>query len=409
MKVRFGNWLPATLAACALLIGTGTGGGVQAAETGNGGATVAPDQTAPAGAVRYVVVKSGTPDQSRTPDRNHTPDRNRTPDRNHGTCVHGNDEHFTGPVYLIGPDTDKAVSDIAFSGNTIFDREYLLGIILSKEFHWYRWLSKDYVSFRGPAQSRALLELKGVIANEDFGYINPRCGEADFGRFKGFSNLRDFISLRDFIISSEHLYNPDIAAVDRALIKLNYWRHGFMDAEVAAPKRDVSDERHLALTYAITEGTRYRFGKIALKTTIAGFDPEDLRYAVDIKTGDWYDPVAVNDLATHLDSVKFSSQPLFKALDGHLPFAVCVKPDSATPDHANKADRIIDVTFTIVRCSDADDASIAPTRAKPAPGAGGKRLGTVHRKPATVAPVRQARERPDGQVGVASAGDAGSR
>lgn len=396
MKLRFGNWLPATLAACALLIGTDAMAQPTDMGTGTGAATAAAptgESAAPGDAVQYVRVKSGSPYAGKN------------------SCTHQDEEHPPWLGYRIGPDTTTEISHIEFPNATAFDRDRLLGIILSKEFHWYRLFSADYVSFRGPAQSRALLEVKGVFANEDFGYIKSHCGPNDFGKFKGFSRLRDFISLRDFIVSSEYLYNPDIVGVDTALIKLNYWRHGYIDVEVPTPAKPeaASADGGKTLTFAVTEGPRYRFGKIAFDSDIEGFNPEDLRYAVDIKAGEWYDPVAVDDLAARLDNVKFSSLPLFKALHEHLPFGVCVYPDNAVDEAA----KVVDVTFAVTRCTAGDGKSFhlvhAKPVAKPTPvasgktGKDGKRLGVAHRRPAATAPVRQAGAPPTGRIGVASA------
>ena len=395
MKLRFGNWLPATLAACALIVGAEAM--AQPSDPGNGGTAAASpkdESAAPGDAVRYVRVKSGTP----YTDKN--------------SCTREDEEFPPWLGYRIGADTATEISRIDFTGNKLFNREQLLGRILSQEFHWYRLFSADYVSFRGPAQSRALLELKGVIANEDFGYIKSHCGPNDFGKFKGFSKVRDIVSLQSFIVSAEHLYNPDLVGADAALIQLNYWRHGFINAEVTTPTPAAASGGGNTLTYAITEGERYRFGKVALATDIDGYDPEDLRYAVDIRNGDWYDPVATNDLAARLDSVKFSSLPLFKALHEHLPFGICVEPDS-TVDEAGKA---VDVTLTVTRCTTGDGKSFrlvhAKPVAKPAPVAeskSGKRLGVAHRKPAAAAPSRQVGALPAPRIGMASAGDAQGR
>ena len=369
---------------------TAAGGDVVA--TGSGRSVyVSPGET-----LRRVIIKSGTPYADRS------------------TCGHMDPDHSPWPGYLIGPTASDApagpeqqIDHIDFSGNTVFSRDQLLARILSKEPHWYRLFSADYLSFRGPAQSRALLEVKGVIAREDFGYSSTLCGPNEFGTFKRFSRVRDFIQFRDFILSSEDSYNADIVGVDTAIIELNYWRRGYMDVEVKAPALTAaSGDGDKSLTFKITEGQRYRFGKIAFETDIAGYDPEDLRYAVDIKEGEWFDSIRVNDIAANLDSVKFSSLPLFKALREHLPFGVCVYPG----DEIDETSKVVDVTFAVTRCT-AGDGKYAFVHAKPAgkpaslaSGLDGRQPGAAHRKPA-----RQVGGLPGQRIGMASADGTGSR
>ena len=260
--------------------------------------------------------------------------------------------------YPIRPESALAVSTITFTGNTVFSSDRLLQSLISKEYHWYRLLSKDYVSFRGPFQSKALLELKGVVAQEDFGRGLAPCPPNEFGHFKDIASLGDFIRLGDFIVSGEYYYNSDTIPVEWALIELNYWRHGYLNPEIRVSlAADGPDVDSGSLTYAITEGDRYRFGAIKLTTDIKGYDVEDLRYAVDVAPGEWFDPVSVGDIESRLNNAKFGSGALFAAL-GKLPYGV--KVCGAPWSFGGRIDKTIDLAFfvTLGRCPNQKSSAV---------------------------------------------------
>ena len=286
-------------------------------------------------------------------------------------------------VYRLGPDSPAKVSSVTFTGATVFDGDYLSKAILSRETHWYHILSRDWMFFHGPAQSRALLEVKGCGAEVDFGFASqPPCFRSAPWQ------LKDFVAVKDFRLSSEDLYNPDlpgvqdVPGVDRELILRNYWARGYMDAEVTPQARKDADGTGIALTYVISEGERYRFGVVKLTTDIKGFDPEDLRYAIDVTPGDWYHNDAATDIADRLDSVKFSSVSLFNALGGHLPFNVCVEPEALI----DRAGRRVDLNFEIARCPDTGGRQAGVAEA--APGAApARRIGVAGGRPAVTPKV----------------------
>ena len=265
-------------------------------------------------------------------------------------------------------DEPSQVTAVTFPGATVLDPDYLSRAILSRETHWYHILSRDWLFFHGPAQSRALLELKGCLAEEDFGFVRrPPCFRSSPWR------LKDFIAFNDFKLSSADIYNPDLPTVDQELILRNYWARGYMDADVKPRAQKDADGTGIALSYSITEGERYRFGGVKLTTDIKGFDPEDLRYAIDVTPGDWYSNQTAADLADRLDSVKFSSLSLFNALGGRLPFKVCVEQEALI----DRASRRVDLNFEIARCPDNGGRPAGLAEAAPA-----KRIDVAGLKPA---------------------------
>ena len=300
----------------------------------------------------------------------------------------------------IGPDTTSEIGRIGFDGNSVFSRETLLKGLLSQEFHWYRLLSKDYLTFRGPLQSYALLELKGAVAHEDFGFVPPAQGPTAA------------LAFRDFGLSSEHLYNPDILATDQSLLLFRYWANGYVDAKVRPAVKPAADGEMTGLSFGITEGERYRFGKITLSSNIDKFDVGDLRYAVDLKAGEWFDPVRVNRIVTELNSDIFGNLALFNALGGHLPHrgAVTVKPKIAV----DRNGKLVDVNFAIDHRQTESGPSVGMVHARPAHTPAAKRVGAAQDKPTSGrVPVPKIVALPAvaaeaGRVGIASAASGGN-
>ncbi|MEI7608870.1 MAG: POTRA domain-containing protein [Rhodospirillaceae bacterium] len=332
--------------------------------------------------------------ETKTPAGNHTAAAPKGPT----DCLPRSDRYVCiqpdNIVFPIGDDSAQEVDHIDFSGNDFYPRNQLLKSILSQEFHWYRYLSADYVSFRGPFQSRALLEPKGCVAEEDFGFVDqPPC-------FRGSPwGARDFVRFDDVILSKEHVFNADRVAADSYLLSELYRAQGYVDAHVKPASSEPANGM-VTLSYAVSQGERYRFGRIGMSTNIAGYNPEDMRYAVDVREGEWFDPIQLDEIVKRLNQVKMSSGPLFRALGGHLPHGNLVTIDYKTmPDRAK---RIVDVTIVVRGTS----TTMASAAAKPVKAAGPKppRAAQVRPVPAhsRVAAVRPARP-----INLASAAETG--
>ncbi|MEI6559181.1 MAG: hypothetical protein WCO00_12320 [Rhodospirillaceae bacterium] len=321
MKLRFGKWLPATLAACALV-----------ACANNKSPPKSDSRGAQAAASPVAVLPGPAADA-------------------------------TNPVYTrpVGKSSDQRISEIRFTGAAIGGRDLALRLILSREAHWYRQFSADY------------------------------------------------LQMPSLLVSKEHYFNADIVKIDELLLKTYYQAHGYQDVSVNAEARPDALSGDTALSFGIAPGKRYRFGKISLTTDIAGYDPEDLRYAVDLRPGDWYEAGAAEAVAARLNSVKLGSLPLFTALGHHLPVSVCIRPLSSI----DAARATVDLVFRITRCRSEGRTAAAPapaaaaaavaSPAKPPRLGVGKRARVAQVAPAVIAPAVAVANRPPRRVDLASA------
>ncbi len=150
--------------------------------------------------------------------------------------------------------------------------------------------------------------------------------------------LREVIQTRQSrwwrFFSATDNYDPDRLSFDRELLRRFYLKEGFADFRVEDAVAELSPNREdFFITFTVNEGERYRFGDIALETTLPELDPEGLRGDVTTDTGDWYDAEALEETIQSLtDEI------------GSLGYAfVDIRPNVSR----NREDLTIDVTYQI--------------------------------------------------------------
>jgi outer membrane protein insertion porin family len=151
----------------------------------------------------------------------------------------GNNERGVNLVYEISEGPRTGVSEIRFLGNAAFGPDKLLGVIKT-------------------------------------------------GRTNILSSLID----NDF-------YDPDKVEIDRDLLNRFYHSRGYPDARIvsALPQYDKRDKK-LALVFTIEEGTRFRFGSVAIKSDVQNVNVADLRGLVRTSEGQTYNADAIDGTVT---------------------------------------------------------------------------------------------------------------
>ncbi|MDF1748630.1 MAG: outer membrane protein assembly factor BamA, partial [Alphaproteobacteria bacterium] len=97
-------------------------------------------------------------------------------------------------------------------------------------------------------------------------------------------------------LSNSDTYDPDKLTFDRELLRRFYLANGFADFRVTSAVAELSDDQeNFFITFTVDEGQRYKFGKFDLTSKIPDIDPEKLKPAIELETGDWYDADAVDD------------------------------------------------------------------------------------------------------------------
>ena len=135
-------------------------------------------------------------------------------------------------------------------------------------------------------------------------------------------------------LSSDDRFDPDRLNLDRELLRKYYLSEGYADFRVVSAVAELAPDRSgFFITFTITEGERYKFGKIDVSSRFQGLDIDQLKSYLTISEGDWYNADDVEKTVTAMaDAV------------GTLGYAfVEVRPNI----RRNKDELTVDVTFDV--------------------------------------------------------------
>jgi outer membrane protein insertion porin family len=135
-------------------------------------------------------------------------------------------------------------------------------------------------------------------------------------------------------LSSDDRYDPDRLNLDRELLRKFYLSEGYADFRVVSAVAELAPNREgFFITFTISEGERYKFGKVDVSTRFQGLDIDVLKSYLTMAEGDWYNASEVEKTVAALTEVV-----------GSLGYAfVDVRPNI----RRNKDTLTIDVTFDI--------------------------------------------------------------
>ena len=103
------------------------------------------------------------------------------------------------------------------------------------------------------------------------------------------------------IFSGGTSYDPDRLAYDQQKLRQFYLTNGYADFHVVSAVAELTpDKRDFIITYVLDEGDRYKFGDINVESDIRDLKPDDVKYLIRIKKGDWYNAKAVEDTVDSL-------------------------------------------------------------------------------------------------------------
>ena len=89
--------------------------------------------------------------------------------------------------------------------------------------------------------------------------------------------------------SSNDNYDPDRIEYDREQLRKFYRNRGFYDFRIISSVAELDVTRNgFAVTYALSEGAMYRFGKVTVHAELKKLNPDILRQYLPIKSGEVY-------------------------------------------------------------------------------------------------------------------------
>jgi outer membrane protein insertion porin family len=151
-------------------------------------------------------------------------------------------------------------------------------------------------------------------------------------------SLREVIRTKESawyrFLSSDDRYDPDRVNFDRELLRKFYLSEGYADFRVVSAVAELSPDRDdFFVTFTISEGDRYRFGKIDVTSRFEKLDVATLKPLLTVQEGDWYNADEVDKTINALTEAVGSAGYAF----------VDIRPNVKR----NKDTKTIDLTFEI--------------------------------------------------------------
>lgn len=112
------------------------------------------------------------------------------------------------------------------------------------------------------------------------------------------SRLREVIATKQSrwyrFLSTDDTYDPDRLTYDRELLRRFYLSHGYADFRVLSAVAELTPDRNaFFITFTISEGKLYKFGKIAVHSNIKDVDTKALTKVLLTEEGDTYNAAEV--------------------------------------------------------------------------------------------------------------------
>ncbi len=97
-------------------------------------------------------------------------------------------------------------------------------------------------------------------------------------------------------LTNNDVYDPDRLNADQEKLKRYYNQHGYADFKVQnAIAEFAPDQSGFYLTFTVSEGPRYKFGKIDIESQKDGVDTKALQELIKTGPGDWYNSDKIED------------------------------------------------------------------------------------------------------------------
>ncbi len=229
-------------------------------------------------------------------------------------------------IFVIEEGGKNEIRKIRFEGNTVFTDNELRKEMKTKPKGWFSWLTKS-----GRIETDQLDEdLNAVL---DFyrsrGYLRVNCpgirrepvkdGRVDivipieegdkytvagvgFGKMTVFKPEELYPALT---LNGNDPYSSKKMRADITMIRSYYGSRGYADATVSPDIRDAGPNR-VTIIYRITEGSRYRVGKVNIAGNTKTKD-KVIRREVPLQPGDWFNSVELETTKARLENLQYFS------------------------------------------------------------------------------------------------------
>ncbi len=257
-------------------------------------------------------------------------------------------------VLFVDVVENPIINEIAFEGNKkIEDKELMSEISLrARQVYTKTKLQNDvsriYQLYQRGGRFAVAIDPKIIELDQNRINLVFEITEGDVTEVKGIkfvgnnafddNQLRGELSTKESrwykFFSSDDRFDEDRVRYDEELLRKFYLKNGYADFRVVSSNAELSEDKEsFYLTFTVDEGPRYRVNKIAIESSLRGFDGSPLREDVSFLPGEWY----------NADSVQYSVD-LMQARLGDAQYAFAdIEPRIVR----NTQDSSLDVIFDI--------------------------------------------------------------
>jgi outer membrane protein insertion porin family len=227
-------------------------------------------------------------------------------------------------IFVIDEGAKNEVRKIRFEGNTVFSTAELKKEMKTKEKGWFSWLTKSgrFESYQLDEDLDAVLDYyrgKGYLRASSPGMRRDPVGDGrvdlvipinegekytvsgvSFGRMTVFKEEELYPSMT---ITGNDAYSSKKMRDDIKTIRSFYGSRGYADAVVSPDIKDAGPNR-VAIKYQITEGSRYKVGKVNIQGNTKTKD-KVIRREIPLKPGDWFNTVELETTKARLENLQY--------------------------------------------------------------------------------------------------------
>jgi outer membrane protein insertion porin family len=227
-------------------------------------------------------------------------------------------------IFVIEEGGKNEIRDIRFEGNNTFDSRTLRKQMKVKEKGWFSWISKsgrfevdqldsdveavlDYYRTRGYLKASSPGARRDPVGdgrvdlvipiNEGEKYIVAGVG---FGRMTVFKSEELYPALT---LNGGDGYSSKKMRDDIRMIRSYYGSRGYADATVVPDIRDAGPNQ-VNIVYRITEGSRYRVGRVNIGGNTKTQD-KVIRREMPLKPGDYFNSVELETAKSRLEGLQY--------------------------------------------------------------------------------------------------------
>jgi len=229
-------------------------------------------------------------------------------------------------IFVIDEGSKNVIRKIRFEGNTVFTDNELRKEMKTKPKGWFSWLTKsgriesdkldedldavlDYYRSKGYLRASSPGMRREPVKDGRVDLVIP-INEGDkytvagvgFGKMTVFKPEDLYPALT---LNGNDAYNSKKMRADITMIRSYYGSRGYADAMVNPDIRDAGPNR-VTIIYRITEGSRYRVGRVNIAGNTKTKD-KVIRREIPLQPGDFFNTVELETTKARLENLQYFS------------------------------------------------------------------------------------------------------